>query len=70
MAPETQPSLRASRGQEWIARLRRLRLPRARWVYVLVALALLAASQVLWLWHSWPVREILESEKLVVGATV
>ena len=70
MAPETQPSLNTSRGQQWIARLRRFRLPRARWVYVLAALVLLAASQVLWLWHSWPVREILESEKLIVGATV
>jgi hypothetical protein len=49
---------------------RRLRLPRARWVYLLVAVALLGASQVLWLWHSWPVREILESEMLVAGAPV
>ena len=70
MAPETQPPLDASRGQQLIERLRRFRLPRARWVYVLVALVLLGASQVLWLWHSWPVREILESEKLIVGATV
>lgn len=70
MAPETQPSSHTTRGQGWIARLRRFRLPRARWVYVLVALALLGASQLLWLWHSWPVREILESEKLIVGATV
>jgi hypothetical protein len=70
VAPETQPSLNTSHGQQWIARLRRFRLPRARWVYVLAALVLLAASQVLWLWHSWPVREILESEKLIVGATV
>jgi hypothetical protein len=62
--------LHASRAQLLIERFRRFRLPRARWVYVLVAMALLGASQVLWLWHSWPVREILESEKLVVGATV
>lgn len=60
-----QPSL----GQRLVASCRRSRLPRARWVYVLAAVALLGASELLWLWHSWPVREILESEKIVTGPT-
>lgn len=28
--------------------------------FVAAALALLAASEVLWLWQSWPVRELLQ----------
>lgn len=33
-----------------------------RWVPVLLAaLALLALSQALWLWQSWPVRQLLQS---------
>ena len=70
MAPETQPPLHASLGHRLVAWCGRLRLPRAWWVYVLVAITLLAASELLWLWHSWPVREILEGEKLVSGATL
>jgi hypothetical protein len=64
-----QPPLQASLGHRLLAWCGRLRLPRARWVYVLVAIALLGASELLWLWHSWPVREILESEKTVSGPT-
>jgi hypothetical protein len=46
------------------------RLPRSPWVYVLAAAALLAVSQLLWMWHSWPVREILDAERPVAGASV
>jgi hypothetical protein len=69
MAPEMPPSWPAGLGHRLARGCRRLRLPRARWVYVLAAIALLGASEVLWLWHSWPVREILETEKLVAGPT-
>ena len=65
MQPPPQPSL----GRRLLAWCGRLRLPRARWVYVLAAIALLGASELLWLWHSWPVREILESEKTITGPT-
>jgi len=70
MAAETPtpPPARPSRNPAaWIARLR---LPRAPWVYALAAAVLLALSQLLWLWHSWPVREILDSERPAAGATV
>ena len=38
--------------------------------YVLIAAALLAASEVIWLWHSWPVREVLDGEQLTAGASL
>ena len=47
--------------------LRRLRPLRSLWGYALAALALLAVSQALWLWHSWPVRELLDRDQFVVG---
>jgi hypothetical protein len=52
--------------------LRRLRARAMRFTlsaipYVLVALALLAASEVLWLWHSWPLRELLATEQADAG---
>ncbi len=47
--------------------LRRLRPLRALWGYALAALALLAVSQALWLWHSWPVRELLDRDQFMVG---
>lgn len=46
------------------------RLPRAAWVYLLAAAVLLAVSQLLWLWHSWPVREILNAERPVAGVSM
>ena len=51
----------------WHLRLQGLRavLP-----YVLVAAALLAASEVIWLWHSWPVRQVLEGEQRIAGASL
>lgn len=70
MAAETpsQTSARLSRRVgAWVGRLR---LPRTPWVYALAAAALLALSQLLWLWHSWPVREILDAERPVAGASV
>ncbi|MDP3759551.1 MAG: hypothetical protein Q8R01_03405 [Ramlibacter sp.] len=60
----------AGPGRKAGAWLRRLRLPRAAWVYVLAAAVLLALSQLLWLWHSWPVRQILDAGRPVVGASV
>ena len=68
-APTPSPSRnRLSRTPAaWFARLR---LPRTPWAYALAAAVLLALSQVLWLWHSWPVREILDSERPAAGATV
>jgi hypothetical protein len=47
---------------------RRLRVLRAVLPYVLIAAALLAISEMLWLWHSWPVRHVLDSEQLIAGA--
>jgi hypothetical protein len=47
------------------APLPRLRPVRAVLPYVLVAAALLAVSEVLWLWHSWPVRQVLDGEQLI-----
>ena len=46
------------------------RFPRLRAVvpYVLAAAALLAISETLWLWHSWPVRHVLDDEQRTVGA--
>ena len=36
----------------------------ARWLpVVLVAAFLLGASQVLWLWQTWPVRHLLEAAR-------
>lgn len=35
----------------------------------LAGLVLLAASQVLWLWHSWPVRDALDEEHIPSGAS-
>ncbi len=68
MEPSPPPST-PSPGQKLAAWCGRLRLPRSPWVYLLVAVALLAASEVLWRWHSWPAREILETEKLMWGPT-
>lgn len=47
----------------------RLRSWRRVWAYLLVALVLLGISEVLWLWHSWPVREVLDAEQLTAGAS-
>ncbi|MDF2466142.1 MAG: hypothetical protein K0Q43_4377 [Ramlibacter sp.] len=70
MARETpsQSLTRLSRKvSAWFAQWR---LPSSAWVYLLAAAALLAVSQLLWLWHSWPVREILDAERPAAGASV
>jgi hypothetical protein len=41
---------------------------RAAIPYLLIAAALLAASEVIWLWHAWPVRQVLDREKQISGA--
>jgi hypothetical protein len=69
MAGETPSQSRTRLNRKlgaWLGR----RLPRTAWVYVLAAAALLAVSQLLWLWHSWPVREILDAERPIAGASV
>lgn len=43
---------------------------RAAGPYVLAALALLVASELLWLWHSWPVRQVLDSETAAVEVSI
>jgi hypothetical protein len=43
------------------------RLVRAALPFALIAAALLAASEVLWWWDSWPVRQVLDGEKLISG---
>jgi len=70
MAPESPLLSRARLSRRLTAWCARLPLPRAPWLYVLLAAALLAASEVLWLWHSWPVREILNVERPVAGVSV
>lgn len=70
MAPDMPSQALHKLSRRLVAWGRRLRLPRGPWAYLLVALALLAASEILWLWHSWPVREILETEHVATGATL
>jgi hypothetical protein len=70
MAAETPSHASASLSRRLGAWLAQLRLPRAAWVYGLAAIVLLALSQLLWLWHSWPVREILDAERPAAGATI
>jgi integral membrane sensor domain MASE1 len=66
-APTPSPSRPGRNPAAWLARLR---LPRSPWAYALAAAVLLALSQLLWLWHSWPVREILDAERPAAGATI
>jgi hypothetical protein len=40
------------------------------WPYVLIAAALLVLSEILWLWHSWPVRQVLDGEQAIAGASI
>jgi hypothetical protein len=40
---------------------------RLAWPFLAGALVLLLASEVLWLWHSWPVRELLDTEQIGAG---
>jgi hypothetical protein len=52
---------RAPRARPW-------RAVRAVVPFALIAAALLAASQLLWLWYSWPVRHVLDDEQVTIGA--
>ena len=54
------------RLQDWHRRLPALRavLP-----YALIVAALLVASELLWLWHSWPVRQVIDGERPSAGAS-
>lgn len=70
MACETPSQPHSRQGRPWFARFARWRLPRSAWVYLLIAAGLLAASEIVWVWHSWPVREILDSERALLGPTV
>ena len=47
-----------------------LRAARSVLPYILVAVALLGISEMLWLWHSWPVRQVLDSERFITGAAL
>jgi hypothetical protein len=70
MAPE-KPSPSRARLSRWLVAWRgRSWLPRSPWPYVLAGAALLALSQLLWLWHSWPVREILNAERPVAEGSI
>jgi hypothetical protein len=66
MPPEPRPQPR-HHSRSWYRRLRPLR---AALPYVLIAAALLATSEILWLWHSWPVRQVLESERVTTGGFI
>jgi len=70
MAPESLPPARTRFGHLWRTWWPRVRPPPRPWVYALLAAALLVASEVLWLWHSWPVRQVLDAERPAAGATV
>jgi hypothetical protein len=70
MGADTPSPSHIRQSRKWRAWFGAWRLPRSPWVYVLVAAALLAASQILWMWHSWPVREILDAERPALGASL
>jgi hypothetical protein len=70
MPLETPARPRAHPGHRLQAWYRRTRPPGAVWPYVLIAGTLLAASEILWLWHSWPVRQVLEGEQPIAGTSV
>ena len=59
--PDPDAGERAPRARSW-RRVRRM-VP-----FALAAAALLAASQLLWLWYSWPVRHVLDDEQATLGA--
>lgn len=66
-SPSQARSWLSRKGRSWFGQWR---LARSPWIYVLAAVSLLAVSELLWLWHSWPVREILDTEHLASGASV
>jgi hypothetical protein len=64
MGPAMPPRERRQRGSclAWGAGAWRL-----AWPFLAAALVLLLASEVIWLWHSWPVRELLDTEQIAPG---
>jgi len=64
MGPATPWRKRRSRSARptWVGGLWRL-----AWPFLAAALVLLVASEVIWLWHSWPVRELLDTEPILPG---
>ena len=59
MDPESHPSSAEA------PRALRIRAP-----LLLATMFLLVLSEVLWLWHSWPVREALDTEQITSGASI
>jgi hypothetical protein len=57
-------------SHSWPVWARRLRPPRVAWPYFLIAAALLVLSEILWLWHSWPVRQVLDAEQAIAGVSI
>lgn len=70
MAGESPSQARAWLSRKWRSWIGHWRLARSPWFYVLAAVALLAVSEFLWVWHSWPVREILDTEHPAAGASL
>ncbi|HWI83290.1 hypothetical protein [Ramlibacter sp.] len=61
MASET-AAARRPRWREW---LDRARAPRVFWsLWAIAACGLLLLSELLWFWHSWPLRELLELDRI------
>jgi len=62
MGPATSPRDRRQRSSRPARGVWRL-----AWPFLAAALVLLLASEVIWLWHSWPVRELLDTEQISPG---
>lgn len=67
MPPDTRVRPDAGSGDGLAGGHRGRRTARAIAAYLLLAIALLGVSEMLWLWHSWPVRHVLDSEQLIAG---
>jgi hypothetical protein len=57
-------------GQRLLALYRRIRISRTAWACIAGACVLLALSEIVWLWHSWPVRQVLDAEQVRAGPSV
>jgi hypothetical protein len=57
-------------GQRLLALYRRIRLSRMAWACIALACVLFALSEIIWLWHAWPVRQVLDAEQVRVGPSV
>jgi hypothetical protein len=56
--------------QRLLALFRRIRISRTAWACIAVACVLCAISETLWLWHAWPVRQVLDAEQVRAGPSV